>query len=307
MPAEVASPRGVAATAWVGAPLIRDMRRVPLIVRAVIAGLVVTSAAVLPWGFLVQANLKAATDVPWAAAGMTAYVFLYLKYLGGWGWPRSTATVRRDYLRAARLSARAWSSSLLSGTSAFAASIALLLVVRRLVAWPAPSGAMPVHLSAFVIASTMLVSAAVAGVSEEAGFRGYMQRMMERRYGPSAAICISSVVFGAAHLSHGFRPVPLLFDTGWGALYGILAYVSGSIVPGIILHSSLDFVEFWAVWKHALPARPLVWQSGPDAQFVGACAATVVLALVAVWGFRRLAGITRECSTCGDPESVRTL
>lgn len=283
----------------------KSMRRVPVVIRAIITGLVVTSAAIVPWGLLVQANLKVAVRIPWAAAGMTAYLFLYVKYLGGWGWPRSTAAARRDSLRAAGLSLRTWSWSLFSGISAFASSIALLLVVRRIVAWPAPGGEFPARLPTFVIAATLLVSAAVAGISEEAGFRGYMQRMMERRYGPPVAIFVSSLVFGLAHLTHGLRPVPLLFDVGWGALYGFLAYLSGSIVPGIILHSSLDFVEFWATWRQALRARPLVWQSGPDAHFWGGCAATIIFALIAVWAFRRLAATTSETRTPQDPGMIR--
>jgi len=273
------------------------MRRVPVAMRAIVTGFLVSSAAVVPWGALVQTNVKVGMGIPWAAGVMAAYLFLYVKYLGGWGWPRSTAAARCDYLRAAGLPLRTWVWSLVSGVSAFAASIALLLVVRRMLSWPASAGEFPAGLPAFVIAATLLVSAAVAGISEEAGFRGYMQRMMERRYGPAVAIFVSSVMFGLAHLSHGLRPVPLLFDTGWGALYGILAYLSGSIVPGIILHSALDFIEFWATWKQALRARPLAWQSGPDAQFWSSCAATIIFALVAVMAFRRLALTTRDRRT----------
>jgi hypothetical protein len=119
------------------------MNRVPVVVRAIITGLIVTSAAALPWGILVQANLKAATHIPWAAAVMVAYLFLYLNYLRGWGWPRSTAAARGDSLRATGPSLPAWSWSLLSGICAFAASIALLLVVRWMVSWPAPTGELP--------------------------------------------------------------------------------------------------------------------------------------------------------------------
>ena len=274
------------------------MQRIPVIVRAIIVGLIVTSAASLPWGILVQANLRAATALPWAAALMVAYLFVYLGYLNGWGWPRSTGAFRKDSLRAISLPLRVWGWSLLSGISAFASSIALLLVVRRMIPWPVAAEEYPARLSPLFIVVTLLVSAAVAGVSEESGFRGYMQRILEGRYGPTTAILLSSVVFGLAHLTHGLRPVPLLFDAVWGALYGILAYLSGSIIPGMILHSSLDFIEFLVAWRRVLPLRPLVWQSGPDHHFWGTCAAAIILALVAVWAFRCLAAITKHMRTC---------
>jgi membrane protease YdiL (CAAX protease family) len=270
------------------------MRRVSVVVRAIITGLIVTLAASLPCGYLVQGNLKIATQIPWAAPVVLAYVFLYLKYLRGWGWPRSTAVSRRDSLRAAGLSWPAWRWSLLSGICAFAASIALLSVVRRLVAWPAAEAEFPPRLSGLFIVITLLVSAVVAGVSEEAGFRGYMQRMMERRYGPVFAILVTSIVFGLTHVTHGLRPLPLLFDGIWGGLYGILAYFSGSIVPGIILHSSLDFIEFLAAWKGVLGSRPLIWRSGLDLQLMIVSAAAIIFALAAVRAFRRLAAITRD-------------
>ena len=40
------------------------------------------------------------------------------------------------------------------------------------------------------------------GVSEEAGFRGYMQGPLMRRYGPVVAVLVVSVVFWVAHFNH---------------------------------------------------------------------------------------------------------
>ena len=134
------------------------------------------------------------------------------------------------------------------------------------------------------------MSAIVAGISEEAGFRGYMQGPLERRYGPTLGIAITSIVFGMAHLTHGAFLPAILFDVGWGALYGLLTYWSGSIVPAIILHSSADALEFIAVWKFPPAAPPpLVWVSGPDTLLWINCALVALLGSAAVWAFRRLA------------------
>jgi membrane protease YdiL (CAAX protease family) len=125
----------------------------------------------------------------------------------------------------------------------------------------------------------------VAGIAEECGFRGYMQKILEERYRGPAAITIASVVFGLIHLTHGFS-VAILFDAAWGAVYGTLAYLTGSILPAVVLHSSLDALEFLLVWRFAgAPAPPLI---KPDAPAWIALAAAAALSMIAVWSFARL-------------------
>jgi len=136
------------------------------------------------------------------------------------------------------------------------------------------------------------MSAMVAGISEEAGFRGFMQGPLERRYGPAIGITVTSVAFGLAHMTHGLFLPAILFDIGWGAIYGLLTYRSGSIVPAIILHSAADALEFVAAWKlPPTPPKPLVWTSGPDMSLWFNCALVILLASAAIWAFRRLAKI----------------
>jgi membrane protease YdiL (CAAX protease family) len=126
----------------------------------------------------------------------------------------------------------------------------------------------------------------VAGIAEECGFRGYMQKMLEERYRAPVAIAITSAVFGAAHLTHGLSAA-VLFDAAWGAVYGALAYYTGSILPSLALHTSLDALEFFLVWRFAgAPAPPLVGLDNPARFAIGAGAA---LAMLAFWSFQRLA------------------
>jgi membrane protease YdiL (CAAX protease family) len=133
------------------------------------------------------------------------------------------------------------------------------------------------------------MSAIVAGISEEAGFRGYLQGSLERRYSSAAAIGIASVVFGLAHLTHGAFLLAIVFDIGWGALYGLLAYRSGSILPGIVLHSSADALEFFAAWRSStsVAARPSGW-IGSHASLYFSCALVVLVGSASLWAFRRI-------------------
>jgi hypothetical protein len=87
-------------------------------------------------------------------------------------------------------------------------------------------------------------------------------------------------------LTHGFS-VAVLFDAAWGSVYGALAYYTGSILPSLVLHVSLDALEFFLVWRFAgAPAPPLVGLDNPAWFAIGAGAA---LAMLACWSFRRLA------------------
>lgn len=89
-------------------------QRLPVIVRAVIAGLAVLLAGERPWGgiaghaALAGWNERVLVSVPWAIPPFALYLWLFWRYLGGAGWPRMTAELRRTSLRANRLSAEVW-------------------------------------------------------------------------------------------------------------------------------------------------------------------------------------------------------
>ncbi|MGD1149544.1 MAG: CPBP family intramembrane glutamic endopeptidase [Thermoanaerobaculaceae bacterium] len=178
-----------------------------------------------------------------------------------------------------------------------AASIALFIVSHRLISWPQPPRPDLSNIPFITVLPSLLMSAIVAGIGEEAGFRGYMQGPLERRYGAAVAITITSTVFGLAHLSHGAFVPSILFDIGWGALYGFLTYRSGSIVPAVVLHSSADALEYVAAWKFPPTAPvPLVWVSGPDRLLWVDCLLVVLLGSASIWAFRRLAGTRANVS-----------
>jgi len=264
--------------------------RAPLLLRALLAAAAVTGTTTIVWGVLIQSNLRLSPRLPWAAVIMAVSLVFYWKFLKGWGWPRSTAAARRAGLRAEPISPSAWRWSLVAGGLGLAASIALLILSHRLIRWPQPARSDLSHIPLITLLPSLLMSATVAGIGEEAGFRGFMQGPLERRYGPAVGIAITSMVFGLAHLTHGAFLPAILFDIGWGALYGSLTYRSGSIVPAIVLHSSADALEFIAAWKFPPAAgAPLAWASGPDRLLWFNCLLVVLLGSASVWAFRRLA------------------
>jgi uncharacterized protein len=257
---------------------------------AVVLGLAVTMAGSLPWSILVRLNLKYGALFPWASVVMSIYLIAFVKYLDGWGSPQSTSVNRRRYLRALSLPSSAWRWALIAGGSASAALAAVFIVVSRLGWIPRTKGSIPAA-PTWTLAAWLLTSAAVAGIAEECGFRGYMQRILEERYRAPVAIAITSAIFGAFHLSHGLS-VTILFDAAWGAVYGALAYFTGSILPSIVMHASLDALEFLLVWRLAGASAPPLLRLDNPAWF--ALAMAVVLSALALWSFQRLRNVRLE-------------
>jgi membrane protease YdiL (CAAX protease family) len=268
--------------------------RLPLIIQAVLLGIVVAAVGGAPWVLFVQVNAKFSPSVPWAAAAMAEWLYLYWRYFSGAGWPHSTAKTRQDRFRRVALPKHIWWWALLSGTLGVVSLIALELAVLRMVRLPVPAQQPVPHIPLYSLVPLAVLSAFAAGIPEEVGFRGYMQVPLERRHGARFAILVVALVFTLAHLNHGLS-VLLLFDFAFGVVFGMLAWLSQSLLPAMILHCLSDVILF--VWGKriaaALAAKPLVWVSGPDLWFLVPSVAFVLLVAGALLSFSKLARVAR--------------
>lgn len=83
----------------------------------------------------------------------------------------------------------------------------------------------------------VFVVAVVPALSEEAMFRGLVQRSFEMKMKPFYAALITAIFFGANHFNpYGLIPLIIL-----GLYFGFAAYMSGSIIIPIILHFLNNF------------------------------------------------------------------
>ena len=283
-----------AATLW---------RRIPVIPRAILTGLLVSAGGNLPWALLAGANLEYpwAFPVPWSVLVMAALLWLFWQWLQGRGWPRSTAAARRRGLRAVRLSGRTWFWSLLTGVLGIASVVGLQRLIVRLVELPRDPLPDLSRFSGLEILSFIFMISLVAGVAEEAGFRGYMQGTIERRHGVVAAILVTGTVFGLIHASHAsWSPALMPVFLGVSLIFGALAWITGSILPGVVLHTAVDVASFLRAWRMGEPApRPLVWELGPDSAFWAAVLVFLVGGVATVWACRRLALVVPERPDAG--------
>jgi membrane protease YdiL (CAAX protease family) len=265
----------------------------PVSLRAVITGIVIALIPANVWP-----PLLSSLGVSLAATIEIVFLGLYLWWASGGGPPERTHAARGVAFRSGPLSPGQWFWGVMAALS-FAATIhAAIVLLFRFVPFPLEAFRHGYNLS-FISSMPLkwiavVVSAISAGICEETGFRGYMQRPIEERHGAPAAILVSSFFFMLLHLTKAWAMigmVPIVF--GAGLLLGLIAWSSGSLIPGMIGHVIMDiglFAYWWTGIAGDFTARPIT-ETGVDQSFLITCAvlaATLITVLLAVWRLRRI-------------------
>jgi hypothetical protein len=195
-----------------------------------------------------------------------------------------------------------WLLSLLAGGLGLASLVLFMRVMNRLVRLPTQQAPDVSHIPIATLSAFVLMSAIVAGVAEESGFRGYMQGVIERRHGPVVAILVTGGLFGFAHFSHPEVGLILLpYYLAVATVYGALAYLTKSIYPSMVLHAggnilgSIDlFAHGQAEWQPPASPEPLIWQSGPNVSFWIGCGLLLMVGTVTVLAYAGLGSSARQ-------------
>lgn len=243
------------------------------IVLAVLNGLLIFGFAANIWPILLLHF-----GVPLASCAEAAFLAAVVWWASGNGPPQTWKPTRSFNFRATTLSNAQWAWGLLAAIF-FAVTVhASIVLLFRLVPFPIDQFRNGYNFSFIPTVPlrwlAVVISAASAGICEEIGFRGYMQRPIECRVGMTAAILISSTFFVLVHLTQGWASagmVPIVFGAGF--LLGLLAGSSNSLLPGMIGHSIMDvglFAYWWTGMAGDFTARP-IHETGVDALFFAAC------------------------------------
>jgi membrane protease YdiL (CAAX protease family) len=238
------------------------------VIRATILGSVVSSIGVYAWVYI-----AALLPVPWSALIMGVLLWVYVQYFRGRWWPEATAEARKARFRAVSLSATTWKWGLVGALSLVAIWQAGLIVTFRVVEFPGDVLTAGYDLAGAPLWAAWLMvvmSSLVAGICEETGYRGYMQQPIENRHGPVAAIGLVSALFLVIHLPQAWSPPLVVHIFVLSVLLGVLAYASGSLVPGILAHFALDILNFsywWTDLAGRYDHRPIA-ETGIDAHFI---------------------------------------
>lgn len=273
---------------------IRFWQRIPVVIRAIVLGLLISVIGVYAWPVIAMLVPSFGSIIV-----MSIALLSYWKYFSGSWWPKATAEARANSFRATKLSLGVWKWGLV-GAALFVVLVQSSLVVTfRIIEFPVAQFTSGFNFDALPLGFAWLaivMSSLVAGICEETGFRGYMQVPLEKRYGSKVGIAIVSIMFTVFHLQQAWA-LPILFHLfAIGALLGILAYVSGSLVPSIIAHAVVDIFNFSYWWSDVagkFERRPIL-ETGIDFHFVGwfiILGASIVLFFVVV---RRIGAVRQQ-------------
>ena len=248
-------------------PVKKLWGRIPVLVRAIFIGFIVNTIGTMSWPLFATF-----LPIPYAILTLAIFLVVYWKFFSGrWG-PKASARERAANFRRTRLARPVWKWSLAAALLFVIVFQSGMMLTFRFVEFPAASftqgnafDALPIGLAAIAI----FISAAVAGICEEVGFRGYMQAPLEKKYGPKIAILVVSIIFVLIHLHQAWLP-PLRLHVFLGSvMFGMLTIASNSLVPAMIAHTLADVFNFAYWWSDVLGKynQPLLSQSGIDAHF----------------------------------------
>ncbi len=268
------------------------------VLQAALIGMLVMLAGTIPRNLLFAANLRYYPALPWAVPLVAVYLWFFWSYLNGAGPPPSSALARRTMLRANRLTGRVWIWALVAGGLGIVALVLALRLANRMVVLPEQKlpdlGQVPV----LTVLSLLFAAAPIAGIVEEAAFRGYMQGPIERRLPLPIAVLITGTMFAVAHLD--FTPVLWPYYVAVAAIYGTVTYLTQSILPAIVLHTGGNLysnLDLWlhgqAEWQAGSGVPGLIWQTGADRAFWVSGIALLAVGSMMAWAYTRLASVVR--------------
>ncbi len=274
--------------------------RIPVLIGFGLLALVLTLLVGGIWSALLVANLAISPAIPWSVAAMAVLLLVLWMYLNGnWGSWR-TAEARRRHLRAKPVSRRVFVWALVAGLLAIVSLSGLWIVLFQLFNLAGTRTSTLSNYSKYpplTVALVLVMASLVGAISEEAGIRGYFQGTLEGSVGGVAAIILAAVVIAPGHgLTQGFVLPTLIFYLCVDIMFGAMAYLTQSILPGIVVHTLGLLTFFTLVWPgDAL--RQAFGGGDSSTWFWIHLAQTIVFAALAILAFSRLANSARTAAT----------
>ncbi|MCK5371386.1 MAG: CPBP family intramembrane metalloprotease [Cyclobacteriaceae bacterium] len=247
----------------------RFWMKVPMAVRAILTGFGVSSIGISIWALVV-------TNIPlaWSFVPMSAILILYWMYFSGKWNPKNTQVFRSNCMRHTTLKKPIWIWGLAGAFFLFILWHSGLVLIFRTVEFQPEIFKIFRSVNdspSWTSWSLILMGSLVAGICEEIGYRGYMQKPLEQKFGPLVGISITSLVFVTVHLHQAWASglvLVQLFVISF--LIGYLAYATKSLLLGIIAHVALDIINFSYWWSDVIGTfeRKPISMTGVDSHFI---------------------------------------
>ena len=266
----------------------RFWMKVPLVVRSILSGFGVSSLGVGIWILLV-------TNMPvhWSVVVMGTILILYWIYFSGKWNPSNTKAFRRFCMRQMNLKRSVWIWGLVGAFFLFLFLTSGLVFTFRIVEFQPEIFKTARYLNDLPVWSAwsvIIMASLVAGICEEIGFRGYMQKPLEQKHGPVVGISITSLVFVVVHLHQAWATGVLIHIFVISFMIGYLAYSSNSLILGIIAHVSFDIINFSYWWSDVIGTfeRKPISMTGIDNHFIIASITVLLSTILFIVAIRKL-------------------
>lgn len=262
--------------------------KVPLVIRSIVIGFGVSSIGVGLWTIVAQS-----LPGPWSVLLMGTILLVYWKYFGGQWKPLNTQEFRRFCRRRIRLKRKVWLWSMAASVFIVVFLHSSFMLTFRIIEFQPDvfkNLSFINELSALQAWSIIIGISLVAGICEEIGYRGYLQKPLEQKYGPVVAIGITSIVFVVIHLHQAWLGNILIPAFIVSFMIGYLAYATDSLIPGIIAHVTFDIINvsyWWSDVSGTFGHKP-IHMTGVDNHFVFTLMLVLLSALLFVFVIRKL-------------------
>lgn len=228
---------------------------------------------------------------------MGVVLWIIFQYLGGRRRPQSTSDERRLRLRAKPLPGDVFAWALLAGGLSIVALAGWWLLISAIMKI---SGSVLLDMSKYPWLTTVLAVAMgslISPILEQAGLWGYCQSMLERDFSGTTAIVVTAILF--ALLPHPPMHVELwpklvLFFFA-GLTFGVMAFLTKSILPGLAVHT-LGLLAFFTLVFRAGVVR----QSNSDAWLWIHATQIIVFGVLSIAAFARLRRLTEPSRADGN-------
>jgi membrane protease YdiL (CAAX protease family) len=250
----------------------RFLDRIPVPIKAVLIG--ITVYAIGEYSSLLAVSIL---PFPFSLIILCLVLFLYLGYFSGRLGKKGPLSVRfrAENFRYINLSKDVWWWGVLAALVFVVVQQSMFVVTFRIFEYK-PEVMLTFQFQIRDLPRELwwffaIASALIAGISEEVGFRGYMQIPMEKKYKPWIANAIISVIFLLFHLNQAWAE-PSMYGILFlsSILIGMLVMASNSLIPGIIAHFAVDIFNFSYWWSNLAGEfnyRPIA-ETGMDGHFL---------------------------------------
>ena len=266
----------------------RFWMKVPLVLRSILIGFGVSSLGVGIWT-IVAMSLPG----PWSMLLMATILIFFWMYFSGKWKPSNTQAFRRFCIRQINLKKTVWIWGLVAAFFIVLFLHSSWILTFRIVEFQPEifkTLSFINDVPALQAWSAIIGISMVAGICEEVGYRGYLQKPLEQKYGPIVAISISSIIFIVIHLHQAWLVsilVPAFFIS---FMIGYLAYATNSLIPGIMAHVTFDIINVSYWWSDVMGTfeRKPISVTGVDNHFIITVIVVLLSTLLFIIAIRKL-------------------